>query len=63
MIAFATPEQSFRAHDGPYAGKPVEDLVQDPLGRAWLAAHVATQSAARQRIGLAWSRGIRSLPR
>ena len=50
----AKPETSFRPHGGPYEGKPAEELVQDAGGRAWLAQHVASQSAPRQRIGLAW---------
>jgi hypothetical protein len=48
------PATSFRAHAGPYEGRPVEEIVQDPAGRAWLAAHISAQGPGRQRIGLAW---------
>jgi len=32
----------------------VEEIVQDPVGRAWLAEHISMQSEEHQRIGLAW---------
>jgi hypothetical protein len=54
VSSFAKPERGFRPHGGPYKGKPVEEVVRDSEGRAWLAAHIPTQREEHQRIALAW---------
>jgi hypothetical protein len=54
MIEFAKPKQSLRAHGGPYEGKPIEEIVQSPEGRAWLAGHIPSRPEKHQRIGLGW---------
>jgi hypothetical protein len=54
MSNFAKPEQGFRPHAGPYKGKSVEEVVQEPAGRAWLAEHIPTQRPEHQRVALAW---------
>jgi hypothetical protein len=50
---FAKPEHGFTPH-GEFEGRSLEDLVQDPEGRASLAAHIPYQGRGRQKLALAW---------
>jgi len=35
-------------------GKTIDEIVQDPAGRAWLAGFIPTRPPKHQQIGLAW---------
>jgi hypothetical protein len=50
---FAKPEHGFTPH-GQFEGRSLEELVQDPEGRASLAAHIPHQGRGRQKLALAW---------
>jgi SAM-dependent methyltransferase len=50
---FAKPEHGFTPH-GQFEGRSLEELVQDPEGRAALAAHIPDQAGGRQKLALAW---------
>ena len=54
MAEFAKPKHRLRAHGGPFAGKPIDEIVQGAGGRAWLAGFIPTRPEKHQRIGLAW---------
>jgi hypothetical protein len=54
MDGFAKPKHCLRAHGGPFAGKPIEAVVQSAEGRAWLAGFIPSRPEKHQRIGLAW---------
>jgi hypothetical protein len=51
---FPKPSHGFTPHGGPLGGKSLEDLVQDPEGRALVAAHIPHQGRGRQKLALAW---------
>ena len=53
-MEIAKPKHGFRPHGGPFKGRSLEELVQDPEGRAWVAAHIPQQGKGRQRLALAW---------
>jgi hypothetical protein len=53
-VEVAKPKHGFRPHGGPFMGRSMEELVQGPEGRAWLAEHVPQQGKGRQRLALAW---------
>jgi Domain of unknown function (DUF4396) len=52
-MEFIKPEHGFTPH-GEFEGRSLEDLVQDPEGRASLAAHIPHQGRGRQKLALAW---------
>jgi Domain of unknown function (DUF4396) len=52
-MEFSKPEHGFTPH-GEFEGRSLEDLVQDPEGRASLAAHIPHQGRGRQKLALAW---------
>lgn len=54
MSEFAKPKHRLRAHSGPFAGKPVDEVVETAEGRAWLAGFIPSRPEKHQRIGLAW---------
>ncbi len=54
MDELPKPKQSLRAHGGPFEGKAIEEIVQSPDGRAWLAGHIPSRPEKHQGIGLAW---------
>ena len=54
MSDFPKPAHGFNPHGGPFSGKSLEELVQDPQGRAWLADHIPHQGKGRQKLALAW---------
>ena len=51
---FPKPKQSLRAHGGPFEGKAIEEIVESPEGRAWLAGHIPSRPEKHQAIGMAW---------
>jgi len=53
-MEFTKPEHGFTPHAGPFGGRSLEELVQDPEGRALVAAHIPEQGRGRQRLALAW---------
>jgi hypothetical protein len=50
---FPKPDHGFTPH-GQFDGRSLEELVQDPDGRAQLAAHLPQQGKGRQKLALAW---------
>jgi hypothetical protein len=52
-MEFAKPEHGFTPH-GRFEGRSLEELVQDPDGRASLAAHIPDQGTGRQKLALSW---------
>jgi Domain of unknown function (DUF4396) len=52
-MEFTKPEHGFTPH-GEFDGRSLEELVQDPEGRASLAAHIPHQGKGRQKLALAW---------
>jgi hypothetical protein len=54
MSELPKPRHSLRAHGGPFEGKAIEEVVQSPEGRAWLAGYIPSRPEKHQRIGLAW---------
>jgi Domain of unknown function (DUF4396) len=52
-MEFTRPEHGFTPH-GEFDGRSLEELVQDPQGRAALAAHIPHQGKGRQKLALAW---------
>jgi Domain of unknown function (DUF4396) len=52
-MEFTKPEHGFTPH-GEFDGRSLEELVQDPDGRASLAAHIPHQGRGRQKLALAW---------
>jgi len=50
---FPKPDHGFTPH-GQFNGRSLEELVQDPDGRAQLAAHLPQQGKGRQKLALAW---------
>jgi hypothetical protein len=50
---FPKPEHGFTPH-GQFGGRSLEELVQEPDGRASLAAHLPQQGRGRQKLALAW---------
>jgi hypothetical protein len=48
------PKHLLRAHEGPFEGKSIEEIVQEPAGRRWLAELIPTRPPKHQEIGLAW---------
>jgi hypothetical protein len=54
MTDFAKPTHGFTPHGGPFEGRSLEELVQDPEGRAVVAAHIPHQGTGRQKLALAW---------
>jgi hypothetical protein len=52
-MEFNKPEHGFTPH-GQFEGRSLEELVQDPEGRASLAAHIPQQGRGRQKLALAW---------
>jgi hypothetical protein len=53
-MEFAKPDHGFTPHGGPFGGRSLEELVQDPDGRATVAAHIPHQGRGRQKLALAW---------
>ncbi len=53
-MEYPKPKQSLRAHGGPFEGKAIEEIVQSPEGRTWLAGHIPSRPEKHQGIGLAW---------
>jgi hypothetical protein len=54
VTEFAKPTHGFTPHGGPFQGRSLEQLVQDPEGRATVAAHIPQQGKGRQKLALAW---------
>jgi hypothetical protein len=54
MVPIAKPKHGFTPHGGPFQGKSLEELVQDPEGRAFVASHIPQQGKGRQTLALAW---------
>jgi hypothetical protein len=54
MDEFPRPKQILRAHRGPFEGKAIDEVVQTPDGRAWLAQHIPSRPEKHQQIGLSW---------
>jgi hypothetical protein len=52
-MEFTKPDHGFTPH-GQFEGRSLEELVQDPEGRASLAAHIPEQGRGRQKLALAW---------
>jgi hypothetical protein len=52
-MEFAKPDHGFTPH-GQFDGRSLEELVQDPDGRAKIAAHLPQQGKGRQKLALAW---------
>jgi hypothetical protein len=52
-MEFTKPDHGFTPH-GEFEGRSLEELVQDPGGRASLAAHIPQQGKGRQKLALAW---------
>src|SRR4051794_17499952 len=52
-MEFTKPDHGFTPH-GQFEGRSLEELVQDPEGRASLAAHIPQQGKGRQKLALAW---------
>jgi hypothetical protein len=53
-VDIAKPKHGFQPHGGPFKGRSLEELVQDPEGRAWVAGHIPHQGKGRQKLALAW---------
>jgi hypothetical protein len=53
-MEFPKPRHGFTPHGGPFEGRSLEEMVQDPEGRAAVAAHIPEQGTGRQRLALAW---------
>jgi hypothetical protein len=53
-VTIAKPEHGFTPHEGSFGGRSLEELVQDPAGRAMLAEHVPHQGKGRQKLALVW---------
>jgi hypothetical protein len=53
-MGIAKPRHGFTPHGGPFEGRSLEELAQDPQGRAWLARHIPQQGKGRQKLALAW---------
>jgi hypothetical protein len=51
---FEKPRHGFTPHSGPFKGRSIEELAQDPGGRAFLARHIPEQGNGRQKLALAW---------
>ena len=54
MTDFPKPRHGFTPHGGPFEGRTLEEMVQDPEGRAAVAAHIRHQGKGRQKLALAW---------
>jgi hypothetical protein len=54
VAEFAKPTHGFTPHGGPFEGRSLEQLVQDPEGRATVAAHIPHQGKGRQKLALEW---------
>jgi len=54
MDEFPKPKHILRAHGGPFEGQSVDEIVQSPAGRAWLAGYIPSRPEKHQGIGLAW---------
>jgi hypothetical protein len=54
MDEFPKPKHILRAHGGQFEGQSIEDVVQSPEGRAWLAGFIPSRHRKHQQIGLAW---------
>ncbi len=52
-MEFAKPRHGFTPH-GQFEGRSLEEVVQDPEGRASLAAHIPDQGRGRQKLALSW---------
>ena len=53
-MEIAKPTHGFTPHGGPFRGQSLEELVQDPQGRARVARHIPHQSKGRRKLALAW---------
>jgi Domain of unknown function (DUF4396) len=53
-VEFAKPDHGFTPHAGPFGGRSLEEMVQDPEGRAAVAEHIPHQGKGRQKLALAW---------
>jgi hypothetical protein len=53
-MEFTKPTHGFTPHGGPFEGRSLEELVQDPDGRAIVAAHIPQQGKGRQKLALEW---------
>ena len=53
-LEFPKPSHGFTPHEGPFQGRSLEEMVQDPEGRAVVAAHIPQQGKGRQNLALAW---------
>jgi hypothetical protein len=51
---FPKPKHILRAHGGPFEGQSIDEIVQSPEGRAWLARFIPSRPPKHQLIGLAW---------
>jgi hypothetical protein len=51
---FPKPSHGFTPHGGPFEGRSLEEMVQDPEGRRAVAAHIPHQGKGRQKLALAW---------
>jgi hypothetical protein len=51
---FPRPKHILRAHGGPFEGQSIDEIVQSPEGRAWLAGFIPSRAPKHQQIGLAW---------
>jgi hypothetical protein len=51
---FPKPKHILRAHGGPFEGQSIDEVVQSPEGRAWLAGFIPSRPPKHQQIGLAW---------
>jgi hypothetical protein len=56
MSEFPRPAHILRAHGGPFEGRAIDEVVQSPEGRAWLAGYIPSRPAKHQEIGLSWLR-------
>ena len=54
MDEFPKPDHVLRAHGGPFEGRAIDEVVQSPEGRSWLAGYIPSRPEKHQRIGLAW---------
>jgi hypothetical protein len=54
MDEFPKPKHVLRAHGGPFEGRSIDEVVQTPEGRAWLAGYIPSRPEKHQGIGLAW---------
>ena len=53
-VRFPKPTHGFTPHGGPFGGRSLEEMVQDPEGRAAVAEHIPQQGKGRQKLALAW---------